>query len=429
MIDNALHLFQTMDIYMFVRVFWYWIVFDFARYVLSLGLVVVMAMLGRLRPVAEPEVDPLTPVSVLLVGHNEGDSLERTVMSLREQTMTRLQIVVVNDGSTDNMAQVGHALQTRGLIDIFLSNAIRGGKASALNTGFRYCRHDFMVCADIDTTFDRDALEQIIKPMIADPEVGAVSGNLGVRNGHDSLATSIQTLEYLDNISLGRRFNSLMDIMSIVSGAFGAFRRDVIRQIGGWEVGPGDDSILTHKIRRAGHKVRFAHKAWALTDVPVTFSRLARQRLRWNRSIVRIRMRQFRDNLNPFSKRFSGTNLLAAVNIIFFQVIMALSFFVYTAWLFWAFGAQAWVILIVMAIFYLLEDLVTFTVVTKLYPQRKPLEYGLYIYLIGFYRAYFLRLVRFVAYLSELIFRHSFTDSFYPEKVRRIKLGEQMEVL
>lgn len=429
MIDNALHFFQTMDIYTFMRVFWYWIIFDFARYILSIALVVVMAVLGRLRRPKNIDVDPDMPISVLLVGHDEAARLERTIVSLREQTMRNLQVVVVDDGSTDNMAAVGRELKARGLIDVFISNKIRGGKASALNTGRLYCDHEIMVCADIDTTFDRDALEEIVKPLLAEPDVGAVSGNLGVRNGHASVATSIQALEYLDNISVGRRFNSLVDILSIVSGAFGAYRSSIIKQVGGWEVGPGDDSILTHKIRRAGWKVRFAHHAWALTDVPTTFSHLARQRLRWNRSIIRIRFRQFRDNFNPFSKRFSGANLLAAANILFFQVAMVLSFVSYTIWLFWTFGDQAWVILIVMTIFYLFEDLVTFTVVMWLYPERRPLEYGLYVYLIGLYRGYFLRFVRLSAYLSELIFRHSFSDSFYPEKVRQARYRELTEVL
>ena len=94
------------------------------------------------------------------------------------------------------------------------------------------CRGEIVVILDIDTTLDRDALEMLV-PYFSDPRVGGVGGDLGVRNGGASVVTRCQQIEYLIAISLGRRIGDLLGLLTIVSGAFGAFRRCAVLGVGG----------------------------------------------------------------------------------------------------------------------------------------------------------------------------------------------------
>jgi cellulose synthase/poly-beta-1,6-N-acetylglucosamine synthase-like glycosyltransferase len=410
---DAIAFLAQLDLGSFVLLFWYLIVFDFGRYSLSLAAVIVERWLPK-----RASVPYRGPVSILLVGHNEGRRLEKCVRSLEEQDYpAATQIVVVDDGSTDGTAGVGRRLKTERRIQAFVGTGIRGGKASALNLGFRYCSHPVVVTADIDTSFDRDAIAKLVEPF-GDPAVGAVAGNLGVRNTYASILTALQSIQYLVSISLGRRFTSMMGWLMIVSGAFGAYRRSAVQVVGGWDVGPGDDSNLTTKVRRSGWEVRFAHGAWALTDVPVTAGALVRQQLRWNRSIVRNRARKFRRAFNPFDAHFSLRDALAFSNILFFQVILSISFFVYLLWLLTAHTDIAALVITTVSVVYLLEDLAVLGIGSLFYGERVRPGLLLYAPLSTLYKGYFLRLVRVVAYVDELAFRRSYRDSFYPTKVR-----------
>jgi poly-beta-1,6-N-acetyl-D-glucosamine synthase len=124
-------------------------------------------------------------VSVVLVGHNEQRSLRGCVEAPAEQTLLVdggvMQVVVVDDGSTDLMMDVARGLKREGKIDTLLRLEHRSGKSAGVNLALSVCREDIIIIADIDTTFDRDAFAEMLA-YFADPRVGAVSGNLGVRN-------------------------------------------------------------------------------------------------------------------------------------------------------------------------------------------------------------------------------------------------------
>lgn len=104
----------------------------------------------------------------------------------------------------------------------FFLLAEREGKSAALNYGFQVSRGDFVVNMDSDSTVDRDAIWNLLA-RFQDPNVGCVSGNLGVRNAHINLLTRFQALEYLLSITVGRWFKASVGILSVVTGAFGAF--------------------------------------------------------------------------------------------------------------------------------------------------------------------------------------------------------------
>lgn len=413
--SDGLEFLFSLDFVGALAVFWFFFIFELPRYIFSTIAV-------GWRAAFEPELpltDPGLPVSVLLVGHNEGDVLENAVSALHEQTHRNLQIVVVDDGSADDMAQVGRRLKAAGRIDRFVSTGIRGGKAAALNLGFRFCENELLVVLDVDTSLDRDAIARLVAPLLASPACGAVSGNLGVRNPDRSLLTRFQAIEYISSISLGRQFNSMFNLLMIVSGAFGAFRRSAIVEVGGWDVGPGDDSNLTAKLRRAGWSIDFAPDAWALTDVPVTHSAYVRQRLRWNRSLIRNRLRKFVVVFDPTQDNFSPRDVLASLNVLWFQVALTFAYVFYIANLFIDYGGTAGILLVAVHTLGIAGDLLEITI-AMIFVRRLPVV-RLVPYVFGFtiFVSYYDRTIRLLAYVSELIFRHSYDDGFYPTKVRQ----------
>jgi len=184
MITDQLGRFFAFDVTL-LTMFWYAAVIEVPRFLIGALYMAGREVLGlspRIESISADGLASRTPtISVLLPGHNEGAGLERTILGLHEQTALPLQIVVIDDGSTDNMANVGRRLKARGLIDVFISTGLRGGKAAAQNLGLTYCKGDIIVVSDVDTSLDRDAIARLLEPF-ADPLVGAVSGNLGVRN-------------------------------------------------------------------------------------------------------------------------------------------------------------------------------------------------------------------------------------------------------
>ena len=116
-----------------------------------------------------------------------------------------------------------------------------------------------------------------------------------VRNYKESLVTTLQAIEYYDTISIGRIISSHLGIYRVISGAFGAFKKEVMDEIKGWDIGPGLDGDITVKVRKAGYKIKFASEAVCLTNVPNTFRKLIKQRMRWDKSLVRFRMRKHKD--------------------------------------------------------------------------------------------------------------------------------------
>ena len=398
------------------NMFWPLFLFDLPRFTLSaLAVGITWALLNRKPAPSQRQM----PVSVLLVGHNEGDRLEDSIRTLHRQSQENLQIVVIDDGSTDNMRDMARRLKKAGMIDDYIATDLRGGKAAALNLGFSLCKHEVVISCDIDTSFDDDAIERIVARLMSDPEIGAVSGNIAARNADENMITRMQAIEYYDNISLGRQFLDQMDWLMIVSGAFGAFRRDAIKRVGGWDVGPGDDSNLTIKLRRAGWKVAFAEDAWCLTNVPNNDLGLMRQRLRWDRSLIRNRFRKFRNVFNPRSKLFRWRDLFASLNALFFNVVLPFSYAIYIPYVVIFFSDLVVPIFLFLWFVYTALSALTFLTCCFVTPRRGMWRYFLYLPGYSLYVAYFLRPIRIVACFSELAFRKSYQDSFYPTKVRR----------
>jgi poly-beta-1,6-N-acetyl-D-glucosamine synthase len=239
------------------------------------------------------------------------------------------------------------------------------------------CTGDIVIIADIDTSFDRDAFSTILS-YFADPRVGAVSGNIGVRNASATVLTRVQEIEYAIGIFLGRYIADTLGMLSIVSGAFGAFRRTAIESVGRQDIEVGEDADLTMKLRRAGWLIRFAPDARALTDVPESIPVLIAQRLRWDRGLVTIWVRKFRGALDPRLSTFRLTDALVVLDVIVFQILLALAFPAYLVWLWSQLGEFAWTILGATLVGYVILDLVAFAAAAAV-GMGNPLRLVLYL--------------------------------------------------
>jgi biofilm PGA synthesis N-glycosyltransferase PgaC len=322
----------------------------------------------------------------------------------------------VDDGSTDRTPSICAPLAKTGEI-LYLRNSLRGGKSSAANLGLKHCRGEYIITADADTTFDRDALWHILNKF-SDPRIGAVSGNIRIRNVKHNLLTRLQAIQYLITISVGRIASAQLNILLIVSGAFGAFRREIVEQVGGWDVGPGEDADLTLKSKLCGSRISFAPRAVCLTDAPTTIKGFIKQQRRWNRSIVRYRMRKYTNLFNPLCAEFDLMALLGTLDILGYQVVLSYSFIIYLGWLALY---HLPIMLFVLASSYLLYMMNTFVqlAIAWLLSERKTQDARLFIYLplYPFFSGYLLKFIRVYAYTEELFFRASYTDPQVPQKV------------
>jgi cellulose synthase/poly-beta-1,6-N-acetylglucosamine synthase-like glycosyltransferase len=409
---SAWDLLSSLDLVSLIALFWYAVLFEFPRYAIGAVLVCFAARCA-------PPTNIDFSFSVLLVGHNEAKCLRKAVEALREQTIVkacgRMQIVVVDDGSTDGMADIARELQCEGNVHAVFSTHYRGGKSAGVNLGLSACTGDIVIIVDVDTTFDNDAFA-IILGYFADPQVGAVSGSLGVRNTFANLITRDQAIEYAIGLMLGRRIADTLGLLTIVSGAFGAFRRSAIESIGRQDVEVGEDADLTLKLRRAGWRIRFASDAIGLTDVPETVTALIAQRLRWDRGLITIWGRKYRGTFNPWQSTFRLVDVLALADVMVFQVVLALAFPAYIVWLWYYFDEFALTIMGATLGAYFILDLLTFAIAATS-GLAHPFRLLPYLPFYTVMQITLMRVIRLIAIVQELVFFSSYRDPYVPARV------------
>ena len=219
----------------------------------------------------------LPPVTVLVPAYNEAVGIERAVRALVAADYPQVEVVVIDDGSTDGTGDIVAGL---GLPQVRLVRQANGGKAAALATGVQHASHDILVMLDGDTVFEPDTIRNLVQPL-RDPTVGAVSGNTKVGNRRGLLGRW-QHLEYVSGFNLDRRLLDLLGCITTVPGACGAFRRQAVEAAGGLSTETlAEDTDITMAVLRAGYRVVHEERARAWTEAPSTVTDLWRQRWRW----------------------------------------------------------------------------------------------------------------------------------------------------
>jgi peptidoglycan/xylan/chitin deacetylase (PgdA/CDA1 family)/spore germination protein YaaH/glycosyltransferase involved in cell wall biosynthesis len=220
----------------------------------------------------------LPTVSVLIPAYNEGAVIARTLTALLASDYPHLEVVVVDDGSADDTAEVAERFTSDPRVQVLRRR--NGGKGRALNAGIDGCRGEIVVAMDADTLFERETVRHLVAPF-ADQSIGAVAGNIKVGNRR-SLLTQWQSIEYIVGINLDKRFFDYLGCITVVPGAVGAWRKEALQRVGGFSSATlAEDADLTFAIQRAGYRVLYEGRALAWTEAPATLRCLAKQRLRW----------------------------------------------------------------------------------------------------------------------------------------------------
>ena len=197
------------------------LILDIPRYTLSL---VSLALLGRkYRNVIGVS---RASVSVIIPTFNGGSGLYRSIASLRRQTLLPVEIIVVDDGSTDQTRSVAEQARALGLVDMVICHGTRCGRSAAINAAARFAVGDLLLTVDADTVFEATAVARLAA-VFDDPRVAGASCSIAISNEHDSLWTGLQSVEYLMSITAGRSILDVVGAIACLSGASSMYRRSV----------------------------------------------------------------------------------------------------------------------------------------------------------------------------------------------------------
>lgn len=271
------------------------------------------------------------PVSVILAAYNEGPTIVDSVRAMMRLLYSQLEVVVVNDGSSDDtlrllveafeMEQIEKTYEetiattrVRGVYAsyrypklVVIDKENGGCKADAINAGINAASYPLVCACDADSLLEEDALLQLVMPMIDRLAfVPATGGVVRAANGSQISRGTLrevglgrrsieifQVVEYLRAFLTGRTAQSAMNIMLIVSGAFGLFNKAVVKAVGGYNKHAiGEDFELIVRITRYLHdtnrpfEVFFVPQTVCWTMVPHVWKSLANQRNRWHRGLI-----------------------------------------------------------------------------------------------------------------------------------------------
>ncbi len=282
-------------------------------------LILLLAIVHRIRSARRigcREPDTLH-VSVIVPAFNEARVIEKTIRSLLAQEYGGpLDVVVVDDGSPDGTGAIAHAaFGHEPRVTVWTKS--NGGKASALNFGIQRAAGEIVVCLDADTVFEPQTVAALVAPF-RDVRVGAVAGNAKVGN-RLNLVTRWQALEYVTSQNVDRRAFDLLNCITVVPGAVGAWRRSAVLEAGGFTHDTlAEDQDATIELRKRGWRIAYAERAIAWTEAPDCFRTLVKQRFRWAFGTLQCAWKH-RDTL--CRRKFGTLGTIAMPNTLLFQLL------------------------------------------------------------------------------------------------------------
>lgn len=288
--------------------------------ILSIGRMITMGILATIQKKREAiaavsNVQPM--VSIIVPAYNEEINACRTVTSLLQQDYPNLQVVFIDDGSTDDtFKKVQEEFANTANVQVYTKP--NGGKASALNFGINIANSDFVVCIDADTQLKQDAVSQLMKKF-TDDSIGAVAGNVKVGN-EVNLITRWQSIEYITSQNFDRRAFELLNCITVIPGAIGAFRKEAVLKAGAFTTDTlAEDCDLTMRLHRNGYRIANCNAAISYTEAPETMRQFMKQRFRWSFGVMQSFWKHRDAVFNPKYKNFG---MIALPNILIFQMIL-----------------------------------------------------------------------------------------------------------
>jgi poly-beta-1,6 N-acetyl-D-glucosamine synthase len=232
------------------------------------------------------EAPDFTPgVTILVPAYNEGLVIRESIASLLSLDYPDFEILVIDDGSTDNTYALASQFEgDYGNARVRVVTKSNSGKANSLNVGIDLAANDFVLCMDGDSKLSEDTLRQGIAHFV-DEHVGAVAGNVKVLN-RDGLWTRLQALEYIEGLNVMKKAQGYFNVVNIVPGAIGIFRKEALLDVGGYDDDTfAEDCDVTLKLIFEGWRVKYEPRAKSFTEAPERLLDLLKQRYRWTRGI------------------------------------------------------------------------------------------------------------------------------------------------
>lgn len=304
-------------------------------------------------------------VSILAPAYNEGATIIENVRSLLSLYYTNMEVIIINDGSKDDTLQklidayslekvdffVRYQIDTKEVRGVYKSkkpvykklivvDKINGGKADALNVGINISQNDYIVCIDVDCILEQDAILKMVKPFqeetnkrtIASGGVVRIANSCEIKNGRlikinlpDNYWARMQTLEYIRAFLLGRMAWARMNGLLLISGAFGAFDKEIVIKSGGYNHNTvGEDMELVVRMRRymeecnLPYRVTYIPDPLCWTEAPTSAKILGRQRNRWTRGTIETLKFHKKMFLNP---KFGLVGILSYPYWFFFEML------------------------------------------------------------------------------------------------------------
>lgn len=275
----------------------------------------------------------LPGISILAPAYNESANIVENVRSMLSIHYNTLELIIINDGSKDDSLQklitaydlykanvfINEQIPTKKVRGVYKShNPVynklivadkeNGGKADALNVGVNIAKYGYFVCVDVDCVLEQDALLKMMKPFLEETKVRVIASGGVIRIANDckiengklieinlpkKFLPRVQTIEYIRSFLLGRMAWSRLNGLLLISGAFGAFDKEIVTRCGGYNVKTvGEDMELIVRMRRymeehkLPYKVTFIPDPLCWTEAPSDYKVLGRQRNRWTRGTI-----------------------------------------------------------------------------------------------------------------------------------------------
>jgi hyaluronan synthase len=252
----------------------------------------------RYRPYSLTE-GPLPRVTVIIPAYNEGAMVEKAIYSVvaSDYPADRLEIFCIDDGSKDNTWEyIDRAAQRYPDLIKAIRFPANQGKREALYVGFTQGRGEYFVTVDSDSVIQPDTLKQVLAPMVQNPKIGAVAGNVKIYNRHANLLTRMLWVRFVLSFDFLRASQSMYGFVFCTPGALSAYRREAILPVLekwrqqtflGRRCTIGEDRAFTNLVLRQGYHTFYQRSAVVYTMVPETYRGLCRMFLRWDRSNFR----------------------------------------------------------------------------------------------------------------------------------------------
>ncbi|MHB2035724.1 MAG: glycosyltransferase family 2 protein [Nitrososphaerales archaeon] len=376
------------------------LIFDLSRSLWKSGFLLVHQLYEKRHPRRfDPNYCPR--VSLIIPAHNEGLSIERTIEALLESDYPSKEIVVVDDGSTDDTYTKVLPFAEKNLVKLLKRETASGSKAGAIDFGASFCTGEIIYVIDGDTLLERAAIREATKFFQFDETI-AVSGNVRILAGDGevkNVLTKLQSYEYLLSLEMGRRYNAITGMLIIISGALGGFRKRIAVELGLFDKDTiTEDFDLTIKLRKTGGKIFFSADSVAWTYCPATLKAWIRQRKRWAIGQIETLLKHKDAYVN---QRFGLGFRAALFDMVLMDIILLFARTFWIAYVLFDFSANYLYALILISIVYLASELLTILSAIALSPRKGdlrlvyllPVVVFVYRPLYGFVRmyAYFLR--------------------------------------